>query len=233
MLSGCGVIELSLAGRGPKRAFVFDPHRLALPCWAAAGAQNALLVTLDRHFDTVPPALPPQTGWPLERLVEHTQTKLDARNVDHILAAMEAGIVRDALVVARARPTGSVGPGDWRGHSLIGAPTVDALLNGPDAERVRRLVEAAPAVVLDVDLDCFTSPSDADPTTVVPWPLELIREHVLPRGSDAFWDAVLSKCIALTFAREPKHTGGLVASGRLFERAAQVVFCELLRADLP
>jgi hypothetical protein len=233
MLSGCGVIELALHGRGPKQAFVFDPHRLALPCWAAAGAQNALLITLDRHFDTVPPTHPPERGWPLERLVEHTQRHLDPRNVDHVLAAMEAGLVGDALVIARAHPPGSVGPPQWRSHALIAAPSLDALLNGPDAKRAVGLVERASAVLLDIDLDCFTSPSDADPTTVIPWPLELIRDHVLPRGSDAFWDAALAKCIALTFAREPKHTGGLVASGRLFEQAAEVVFRELLHADLP
>jgi len=87
--------------------------------------------------------------------------------------------------------------------------------------------------VLDFDLDCFTTPSDADPTTIVPWPIDLIREHVMPRGSEAFWESVLSKCVALTFAREPYHCGGLIATGRLFELAAQVVFCELLKADLP
>jgi hypothetical protein len=207
-----GVTELSLQGRGPKRAFVFDEHRFALPCWEAAGARGAVLVTLDRHFDTVP-----RTGEP------------DPRNVDHILAAMQAGVLSDVIAIARARPTGSTGPGEH----LIGAPTVDALLNGPDAKRALDWLARAPSVVLDFDLDCFTTPSDADPTTIVPWPLELIRDHVLPRGSEAFWDAVLGKCVALTFAREPKHCGGLIATGRLFEQAAKVVFCELLKADLP
>ena len=38
---------------------------------------------------------------------------------------------------------------------------------------------------------------------------------------------------ALTLAREPLHCGGLVAAGQLFERAAEVLFCRLLGADLP
>ena len=33
-MSSAGIIELELGGRGPKRGYVFDPHRLALPCWA-------------------------------------------------------------------------------------------------------------------------------------------------------------------------------------------------------
>jgi hypothetical protein len=207
-----GVTELSLRGRGPRRAFVFDEHRLALPCWEEVGARGAVLLTLDRHFDTVP-----RTGEP------------DPRNVDHILAAMERGVLTEVIAIARARPVGSTGPGE----KLIGAPTVDALLNGPDAKRALEWIARAGSVVLDFDLDCFTTPSDADPTTIVPWPIELIRDHVMPRGSEPFWDAVLSRCLALTFAREPKHCGGLIATGRLFEQAAQVVFCELLKADLP
>jgi hypothetical protein len=56
---------------------------------------------------------------------------------------------------------------------------------------------------------------------------------VLPEGSGPFWRAVLEKCRALTFAREPYHCGGVVAGNRLFEDAAEVVFRELLGADLP
>jgi hypothetical protein len=225
-----GVTELTLQGRGPKRGFVLDGHRFALPCWAEAGAKGAVLVTLDRHYDTVPPAHPREDG---ETFEDFAARRLDPRNFDHVLAAMEAGVIADAIVIARARPQGSIGAGEWRGHRLLGAPTVDALLHGPDAHRAMALLARAPEVVLDFDLDCFTSPSDADPTTVVPWPIELIREHVLPRGSEPFWAAVLERCVALTFAREPKHCGGLISAGRLFERAAQVIFSELLQTDLP
>jgi hypothetical protein len=221
-----GVIELSLQGRGPKRGFVFDGHRFALPCWAAAEARGALLITFDRHFDTVPPVRPREPGVSLEHYALH---QLDARNFDHVLAAMSEGIVSNALVIARARPQNSVGPSD----TLVAAPTLDALLNGPDAKRALELVERAPSVLLDFDLDCFTTPSDADPTTVVPWTRELIRDHVLPRGSEAFWSAALPRCSALTIAREPKHCGGLIAAGRLFEQAAEIIFRELLATDLP
>jgi hypothetical protein len=131
---------------------------------------------------------------------------------------------------------------DSRGgsHALVSAATVDALaadLGRASASEASRRAEAllreAGAVVLDVDLDCFTSPRDADPTTVLPWPLDVIRQHVLPRGSEAFWDLALARCVALTFAREPSHCGGLIAAGRLFEAASEVVFRELLQTDLP
>lgn len=245
MSAPAGVIELSLQGRGPPRAFVFDPHRLALPCWAlATEGRSALVVSLDRHFDTVPPAAPPSPGWTVAQYDEHARTRLNPRNTDHLLAAMEAGLVADAILFARAHPLGSVERRwtDSRGgaHELLASPLVDTVAAGygtarasPEGQRAKALLDAAEVVLLDVDLDCFTSPSDADPTTVLPWPEDVIAAHVLPRGSEAFWDAVLAKCVALTFAREPGHCGGLVASGRLFEAAARVVFERLLRADVP
>lgn len=236
-----GVTELSLAGRGPKRAFVFDAHRLALPCWAkSVEGTSAVLVTLDRHFDTVPPVKPPQPGMNLAALELHTHRELDIRNYDHVLAAMEARVLSHAIVIARARPVGSVeGPlfVDSRGgqHAIASAPTVDAIASGisADSQRAMALLEEAESVILDIDLDCFTTSSDADPTTPVPWPVELIREHVMPRGSEPFWDLVLRRCVALTFAREPAHCGGLIAANRLFEAAADVIFRQLLETDLP
>ncbi|MEW5742775.1 MAG: hypothetical protein AB1938_27915 [Myxococcota bacterium] len=246
MSAPAGVVELSLRGRGPSRAFVFDPHRLALPCWAlATGGRSALLVSLDRHFDTVPPAARPEPGWTVAQYDEHARTRLDGRNTDHLLAAMEAGLVTDAILFARAHPVGSVQAPSWtdsRGgvHELLASALVDTVSAdfgtgkaSPEGRRAAELLRRADTVLLDVDLDCFTSPSDADPTTVLPWPEDVIAQHVLPRGSEAFWAAVLEKCVGLTFAREPGHCGGLVASGRLFEAAARVVFERLLHTDMP
>jgi hypothetical protein len=244
-----GVIRLSLAGgRGPPDAYVFDPHRLALPSWACALGETgapALLVTLDRHLDVVPPLQPeavPDRSAGLRALDEHARWGLDVRNYDHILAAMEAGLVGDALLIARARPRGSFAGEvytDTRGreHRLVVAATVDRAAEafgapGP-ADRVREVLERAERVLLDVDLDCFTSPSDADPTTVLPWTRSIIRDFLLPEGSGPFWEAVLSKAVALTLAREPYHCGGLLASGELFRDVAEVLFRELLHADPP
>ena len=238
-----GVTTLGLGGRGPRQAFVFDPHRLALPCWALAGGP-ALLVTLDRHLDLVPPRSPPARGSSALALDAWARLEGDVRNLDHVLAAMEAGVVTDALVVARARLPECV-TADWKDshgtlHRIVVTATVDQLSAdfgtpraSPESRRAAELLAAAERVLLDVDLDCFTSPSDADPTAAVPWPQALIREHLLPRGSKAFWDAVLARCVMLTFAREPGHCGGLIAAGRLFEAAATVVFEELLETDLP
>ncbi len=244
-----GVIRLALAGgRGPRDAWVFDPHRLALPCWAytlGTTVPPALLVTLDRHLDLVPPqhpeAVPDRTAG-LRALDEHARWSLDVRNYDHILAAMEAGLVGDALLIARARPRGAFAESlykDTRGreHRLVAVPTVDraaeAFLSPAPGDAVRDVLERTERVLLDVDLDCFTSPSDADPTTVLPWPRDIIREFLLPEGSGPFWDAVLEKTVALTLAREPHHCGGLLASGELFRDVAEVLFRELLHATPP
>ena len=75
--------------------------------------------------------------------------------------------------------------------------------------------------------------NDADPTSVVPWRQAQIRDFLLPDESEGFWNAVLSKCVALTLAREPGHCGGLTSEAALFLEAAPVLFEELLGVDLP
>ncbi|MBM4380304.1 MAG: UPF0489 family protein [Deltaproteobacteria bacterium] len=243
-----GITRLGLSGRGPKDAYLFDPHRLALPAWAHALGDGppALLVTLDRHFDLVPPAAaaPPRAAG-LRALDEFARWELDTRNYDHVLAALEAGLLADAVVVARAHPRGAVTAPRWTdrhgvAHGLVSATTVDRLAHGfgtPAAglasSEAALLLERAERVVLDVDLDCFTSPSDADPFTVLPWPRAVIRDFLLPPGSGPFWDAVLGKCVALTFAREPAHCGGVLAGDALFADACAVLFGELLGTDVP
>ncbi len=231
-----GIIELALSGRGPTRGYLFDPHRLALPCWALAEAGDpAVLVTFDRHFDLVAPTNPPSKGWTAAAYDEHARQKLDERNVDHIFAAMEAGLVSDVIAIARAWPQGarrepSFTSSDGVVHHVFTAPTLERLL---DDRRALEVLMTSQHSLLDFDLDCFVTPSDADPFTLVPWPQELIRDFLCPRGSDAFWDAALRQCRALTFAREPNHCGGVIASNRLFEKASGVVFEELLETDLP
>lgn len=236
-----GVTHLTVNGRGPRDAFVFDPHRLALPCWALAG-EGSLLVTLDRHFDLVEPTEKPGRGLSPLELDDFARRRLDVRNTDHVLAAMEAGVVGDVIAIARARPRGCF-QGDTYvdalggRHAVVTAPTVD-VVNGqlgrtPESMALTELLSRAPRVLLDVDLDCFTTPSDADPTSVVPWTEELIRGFLRPLGSDPLWHALLEKCAVLTIAREPLHCGGVVAAGRLFETVASVLFEELLHADLP
>lgn len=246
-----GVTRLSLrAGRGPAEAFVFDPHRLALPSWAFALGDRppALLVTLDRHFDLVPPADPaavPDRTTGLRAIDEHARWALGVRNTDHVVAAMEAGLVGDVLAIARTSPAGAHAGDTWvdrRGgtHRLFRAPTVDRVAADwgtwsatPEAQAIVERLEAGVPVLLDVDLDCFTSPSDADPTAILPWPREIAREFLLPPGSEAFWDAVLRNCVALTLAREPYHCGGLVGGARLFLDLADLLFRDLLGGDLP
>lgn len=230
-----GIIELSLHGRGPRRGFLFDPHRLALPCWAAVEAKDALLVTFDRHFDLAVPTVEVPVGLSAQAYDTLARTQLDERNVDHVFAACDAGLVGDVLAVARAWPVGAAKQPTHlsrrgRTHEVAMAPTLERLLQQPAA--LARL-EASAQVLLDFDLDCFVTPSDADPFTVIPWPARLVREFLRPEGSDRFWELVLSRCVGLTFAREPNHCGGVVAGNRLFEEVGAIIFEELLETSLP
>jgi AcrR family transcriptional regulator len=181
----------------------------------------------------------------LRALDEHARWSLDVRNIDHVVAAMEAGLVGDVLAIGRSRPAGALPGPTWtdrRGgvHRLATAPSLAHVADGfggeapsPHAEDAAALLAASGPVLLDLDLDCFTTPSDADPTTILPWPADAIREFLFPDGAAAFWDAVLPRCAALTLAREPLHVGSLIAAGRLFETAAPILFGELLGTGLP
>lgn len=239
-----GVTCLSLGGRGPKRAFLFEPHRLALPCWGLVRAeQPAVLVTFDRHFDLVPPVTPPADGLDVLSLDAHARLALDPRNVDHVLAAMEAGLVSHALVVARSHPLGAFTQDVYvdrkgRRHELLRVPnltTVALDFGRPSAHahavQAQRLLSSGPTI-LDFDVDCFTTPCDAEPLVPLPWPHAVIRDF-LHLDERPFWDAVLQRCLGLTVALEPLHCGGVVAGHRLFADAARVLFEELLGADVP
>jgi hypothetical protein len=240
-----GITSLSLSGRGPKRAWLFDPHRLALPCWALAVGSGppATLLTLDRHFDLVAPTRKPAPGLDVLALDAWARRELDVRNVDHILAAAECGLVGDVVAVARANPTGvwahdAYADAQGHTHRLMRMRTLDALVDdygtasaSPEARMAAKAFAAGP-VILDLDLDCFTSPSDADPFTLLPWPREVMRSF-LRLDAELFWRDVFANCIGLTIALEPKHIGGVVAGHRLFADLAQVLFSELLRTDLP
>lgn len=246
-LAGITVLDVQ-ARHGPLTAFVFDPHRLAFTAWAAVLGERApaVLLTLDRHLDLVAPQkmTPPHTA-DLRTLDEHARWELDARNVDHVLAAMEAGLLSHAVVVARTVVPGAVTAPRWedrRGvvHQLQVVRQLEELLDGfedastPVGARARSLLLDGDApIILDVDVDAFTSPSDVDPTVVLPWPRQVIRDALLPQGARALWDVVLPRVVALTMACEPAHTGGVVAGNRLFEDVAHVLFVDVLGADEP
>ncbi len=244
-LIGVTPLAVTLPGRAlPLPAYVFEPHRLALPCWVDAlqGLPPALLLTFDRHFDLVPPAAPaevPDRSAGVAALAAHARARLDPRNFDHVLAALEAGLIGDVLCLARAAPKGSFAGALWtdhRGgsHRIARAPGLAPLLpDGPLADLGAALLHGDAPIVLDIDLDAFTTPSDADPTEPIAWSRESIRRYLLPPGSTPFWDVVRPRLAALTLAREPLHVGGLVAEARLFLDAAPVIFGELLGAELP
>lgn len=228
-----GITRLGAFSRRAQRdldIFVFDPHRLALPAWACALADKppALLLTLDRHFDLVAPANPPPNrSAGLPALDHHTRYELDVRNVDHVLAAADAGLLTDIIAVARKSPRGATEEPTYNGHTIVRAKSLEALLALPEAE----LLYKASSIILDLDLDCFTTPSDVDADVLLSWPADVIEAFLMPQ--EPFWDALIPKLAAITLAREPYHVGGLIQGGRLFETFAQVFFGNVLGADLP
>lgn len=216
--------------------FVFDHHRGAFPLWAWAAQRwgPLTLVTLDRHMDLEPPAsAPPPLDRPLEELDRHARWSLSPRNDDHVVAALEAGALGDALVVARSHLPASLEAfrpyrdRAGRAHEVRFARTIEEAL-GEQA-----FLGAAARVALDVDLDCFTTLSDADPEEVVPWDAEHIDAFLRPPDSEAFWEALLGRTQLITIAREPYHCGGLGRGARLWGAFAEVFFERLLGVPAP
>ncbi len=224
-------------GERPVELFVFDHHRGAFPLWArfAQEAGPLTLVTLDRHMDLERPAHPPPAlSSPLRELDEYARWRLSPRSDDHVLAAMEAGAVGDAAVFARSHaPADLAGLHPYkdaggRSHRVEIARTVEDA--SPEA---LGLVRSAERVALDVDLDCFTTLSDAHPDEVVPWDAEHIDAFLRPPGSEELWRLVLARVCVVTLAREPYHCGGLERGARLWGEFSRVFFGRLLGVPAP
>jgi hypothetical protein len=217
--------------------FVFDHHRGAFALWARYARERGplTLVTLDRHMDLERPAhAPPAISSSLESLDGYARWKLSPKNDDHVLAAMEAGALADAAVLARSHaPTGLAqmhpyNDAGGRPHRLEIARTVEDA--GPE---ILGLVRTAERIALDIDLDCFTTLSDAHPDEVVPWDAEHIDDFLRPPDSEEFWKLVLAKVCLVTIAREPYHCGGLERGARLWGAFSQVFFGRLLGVPAP
>ncbi|MFM2151839.1 MAG: hypothetical protein RL199_274 [Pseudomonadota bacterium] len=219
--------------------YVFDHHRTAFTVWcheAARRGRPLTLVTLDRHMDLNPPRdVAPSCEAPLEQLDLFARHRLAPSNDDHIPAALEAGAVGDALVVARSHPPPSLEvfrpyrDTSGRTHAVEFAPTVARLHPG----QVEWLRAREGPVVLDVDLDCFTTMSDGDPDDVLTWDADQIHRWLTPPGAEAFWDVLRERVEVVTLAREPYHCGGFDRGARLWSTFAEVFFGRVLGTDAP
>lgn len=218
--------------------YIFDHHRSAFALWCQAAAElkhPLTLVTLDRHFDLEPPrAQAPDHRAPLDELDAFARHRLAPSNDDHVRAAMAAGAIDDGLFIARSHEPADFDSlrswvdGEGRRHRGVMARTVAERGNAGD-----ELVEAARDVVLDIDLDCFTTRSDAHPDEVLAWDTERIDAYMRPPGSGSFWNAVLERTRLVTIAREPFHCGGFGQGARLWLDFASVFFERVLNVPAP
>jgi len=230
-------ITTRVAGR-PCEVFVFDHHRSAFTLWALAAQELGrplTLVTLDRHMDLERPALPPpQLPASAESLDGYARFSLASRNDDHVVAALEAGVIGDVVAIARSHQPPSLAAftpfvdAAGRSHRCAFARSLE--LAGPD---LQRLAEDSEFVALDVDLDCFTTLSDGHHDEPLPWDAELIDAFLRPPDSEAFWRPVLERTRVITIAREPYHCGGFGRSAALWLSFAEVFFGRLLGVPPP
>ncbi len=225
-------------GGQAREVFVFDHHRSAFTVWChAAQALGAplTLLSLDRHLDLgLPQAPPPELSSTLESLDAYARLALAPTNDDHIAAAMEAGALADAALIARSHAPPSLAAFQpyrdraGREHRCAFSANLDGA-----SEDVLGLLQQAPAIALDIDLDCFTTLSDAHPDEVLIWDRELIEGFLFPPDSGPFWATVLPKVQVVTLAREPYHCGGLGRGARLWLDFAEVFFRRLLEVPPP
>jgi hypothetical protein len=177
--------------------------------------------------------LPPEAR-SVEALDGYARFGLSPRNDDHVVAAMEAGAIGDAVILARSHQPPSLDAfrpyldAGGRAHRCAFAGSVDRA--GPEA---LELIAAAPAIALDVDLDCFTTRSDGHHDEVLAWDAELIDAFLRPPDSQAFWGPVLARTRVVTVAREPYHCGGFGRSATLWTAFADCFFGRLLGVPAP
>lgn len=226
-------------GKADRDVFVFDHHRAAFTLWAWAARETGplTLVTLDRHMDLETPRNePPPATTSLEALDGWARWNLSPKNDDHLVAAVEAGAIDGAAIIARSHAPASLEAfrpyRDRTGaeHRFAFARTLEA---ASESDELLSLVEGADRIALDIDLDCFTTLSDADFEEVVPWDVEHIDTFLRPPGSERFWTAILGRAHLVTLAREPYHCGGLDRGARLWRDFAEVFFRRLLGVPPP
>jgi hypothetical protein len=225
-------------GGAQREVFIFDHHRSAFTLWAHAVQRRGrplTLVTLDRHMDLGrPAATPPPLEAELAALDGYARLSLGPANDEHVVAAMEAGAIGDALVVARSHEPPSLAAfrpyvdAAGRRHRCGFARTID-LIDEPALE----LVLQAEAIALDIDLDCFTTLSDGHPDEVLAWDADQIDGFLRPPGWERFWTPLLERCELVTVAREPYHCGGFTRGARLWLAFAEVFFERLLGVPPP
>lgn len=215
--------------------FVFDHHRTAFTVWSLAAQREGplTLLTLDRHMDLGVPAkvaLPyTSDARALDGFARHD---LAPSNDDHIVAAMEAGAIDHAAVVARSHWPPDLGAfRPYRGrtgrlHECAFSPSLERA----SPELVDRVL-ASDRLVLDIDLDCFTTRSDGHVDEVITWDESLIDAFLRPDRFD--WAPVLDRVRVVTIAREPYHCGGLGRGAALWHSFARVFFERLLGVPAP
>jgi hypothetical protein len=217
---------------------LFDHHRTAFTLWSRVAAELGrppTLLTLDRHMDLgTPTTLAPPATSPLPTLDAFARHELAVANDDHIVAAMQAGAVGDAIIVARSHQPPSLRAfqpfvdAAGRTHQCSFAPTLASLL-----ARREPLLEDAAELVLDIDLDCFTTRSDGHMDEVIPWDADLIDAFLQPPGAAPFWASVLARTRLVTIAREPFHCGGFERAARLWLAFSEVFFRRVLGVPAP
>jgi hypothetical protein len=228
----------SLVEGRPVELFIFDHHRTAFTIWCHEATRLGgplALFTLDRHMDLGTPALPPPAAdAPLEALDAYARHRLAPSNDDHIVAALEAGAIADAVVVARSHAPPSLDAfrpyRDARGglHRFAFAKSPAFLVAAPNP-----LPPGDGPLVLDVDLDCFTTMSDGDPDDVLIWDEEQMLRWLQPPGADDLWAQLRARVSVVTLAREPFHCGGFDRGAELWRRFSRVFFRDLLQTDAP
>jgi len=218
--------------------YIFDHHRSAFAPWCHTAMQHGQavdLITLDRHMDLQPMHLvPPPHQASIAELDMFARHQLACSNDNHIPAAVEAGAIANTVVVARSHPPPDISSfRPYRDHSGTTHRFAFARsLASLDTDAMELLERGGP-LILDIDLDCFTTRSDADPDEVLCWDDEHLRSWLLPPDHDRIWNAIRRRVVTITLAREPFHCGGFDRAARLWMRFSRLFFGEILSVSPP
>lgn len=151
-------------------------------------------------------------------------TQLNSLNDCHILAAARLGIIGNVYVLCKQDD-----PEEMSFHTLNGTSTVRAF---HDVTAFVDVIQRSESVILDIDLDYFTTQSEYDDSNTIRVSRNnQIEMETLLAPSGEIISAVLPVLNGVTIAIEPEWCGGFARAHRLFACLNRILFDNTLLSN--
>ncbi len=210
---------------------IFNDHRFAFYFWSLWGSKqlgSVDLVTLDWHQDLAYPGDCQKEELKMLDIQNTFETsfyawaRLSSLNDDHIVSAMYKNIIRDAYVICKQNME----------QDAYDETIIDMYGNIHTIRKFRSVAEAhvhlhktnIDTIFFDIDLDYFTIDNiSTNCNQKITFTSDAEIKKIIDSRSD-FMKWVLERVNGFTIALEPKFTGGITKSMKLFSIIEKSLF---------